>query len=205
MPKVISISRDESSGEAFVEVGTSKYHITLSDLEKSGLEAGVEAEGEAIEFLCFADSKLSCIKKALVYLSYGDLSSRKLRSKLSKNFEDSVISEVLKLLTVKGYIDDGALCGRLAEGLQRFKLFGRAKIRSELFVKGFSAEDISAALESLDEDIYEENLSVLIAKKCDNRSNLADFSEKKKLSTYLFRLGYAYDEILNALERFERE
>ena len=42
-----------------------------------------------------------------------------------------------------------------------------------------------------------------VDKECQKIEN--DFNAKKKLSAYLFRLGFSYDEIVNAMERFERE
>lgn len=204
MPLVKDIVRDENKGEAFVEVESDTYHITMSDLLKSSIAVGDELDGEKLGFLGFADSKLSGIKKAFVFLSYGDMSERKLRTKLEKSFEPDVVSAVVELMIAKRYIDDEALSIRMAEAYQRSKLYGKAKIRSELFMKGFSAENISNALSELDESVYEESILTLLEKKCADKAVLADFNAKKKLSAYLFRLGFSYDEIVNAMERFER-
>lgn len=205
MPLVKDIVRDENKGEAFVELESDTYHITMSDLLTSSIAVGDELDEEKLEFLGFADSKLSCIKKAFVFLSYGDMSERKLRTKLGKSFETNVVSTVIELMIAKRYIDDEALSIRMAENYQRSKLYGKAKIRSELFMKGFSAENISNALSELDESVYEESIFTLLEKKCADKAVLADFGAKKKLSAYLFRLGFSYDEIVNAMERFERE
>lgn len=205
MPLVKDVVCDESKGEAFVEVDGQTFHITMSDLAKSSLAVGDELSCEEVAFLSFADSKLSGIKKAFGFLSYGDLSEKKLRIKLSKSFEPDVIDAVMELMVAKGYVNDEALCLRMAEAYQRSKLYGKAKIRSELFTKGFSSDNIRDALGELDEAVYEESILTLLEKKCPDRSLLEDFSVKKKLSAYFFRLGFSYDEIVNAMERFERE
>lgn len=205
MPLVKDIVCDETKGEAFVEVDSETFHITLSDLVKSSVAVGDELDGESLEFLGFADSKLRGIKKAFVFLSYGDMSEKKLKGKLLKSFELDVVDAVIELLIEKRYLDDEALSIRMAEAYQRSKLYGKAKIRSELFVKGFSAENISNALNELDESIYEESILTLLEKKCADKAVLEDFEAKKKLSAYFFRLGFSYDEIVNAMERFGRE
>lgn len=197
---VTSVAADTVRHELTVECGAS-YTITEADF----LALKIAETGEAdIEKLVFCADKLMCIKKAEDYLSYGDLSERKLREKLKGKFGENVIDAVVSLLVSKGYLNDGELAARFAYELARTRLWGRKRIAQYLFTKGFRREDIANACESLDSDSLAENLRELIEKTAPK----ADLSTPKAVSAYgakLYRLGWDWDEIKPALAEYSKE
>ncbi len=197
---VTSVTSDTVRHELTVECGAS-YVITESDF----LALRIAETGEADpEKLAFCADKLLCIKKAEDYLSYGDLSERKLREKLKGKFGENVVDAVISLLAGKGYINDGELAARFASELARTRLWGKKRIAQYLFTKGFRREDISGACGSLDGDMLADNLRELIEKTAPK----ADLSTPKAVSAYgakLYRLGWDWDEIKPALAEYSKE
>ena len=186
----------EDKNEVILQANGESYTVTNSDFVSLGVGGCVD-----LEKLTFAAEKLSCIKKAENYLSYNDLSKRKLREKLKKHFGDEVIEAVISLLEDKGYINDQSLSERLAVNLAEKRRFGKARIKAFLYEKGFSTEDIKSALDSVDEEKLTENLEYFIRTE-GRKYNLSDRKSKAKFINYLYRLGYSWDEIKHALNEY---
>lgn len=190
----------EDKNEVTVTAGGVDYLITLADFASLNIQSGYAD----ISLLAFAAEKLSCIKKAESYLSYGDLSRKQLCDKLKRHFNEDVILSVVKLLSDKGYIDDERLAVRYADNLAQKRRYGRTRIKAILYEKGFSSDDISTALESLDDDMLRDNLEYLL-KTQGRKYNLTDRKQKAKLNNFLYRLGYSWDEIRTAIAEFSSD
>lgn len=198
----------KSDGEALVCAGDNKFRITMADYLLSGVCDGDAVDDESICFLEAAAEKLSCIKKAFVYLSYRSLPVRKLKSKLKlTGFSENAIEKAVELLLKKGYLDDCALCKEYAFHLKKSKLFGVSRLKKELFLKGFDAECIEETLENMaddDEEDAEDALKQLLAKKFPSLSS-DDREGRAKAVAYLYRMGYTYDDINNAISALGRD
>lgn len=197
---VTSVAADRAKHEITVECGGT-FTVTESDF----LALGIAETGKADpEKLAFCADKLACIKKSENYLSYGDLSERKLREKLKDKFPAEVIDAVIKLLVSKGYINDSDLAERYAAELARTRLLGKKRISQYLYEKGFKREDISNACESLDDEQMNNYLRELVEKTAPK----ADLSTPKTVSAYaakLYRLGWEWDDIKSALAEYSKE
>jgi len=206
MGGVYSVKLFRNEGEAEVEAYGQKYRITIADLEASGITEGSEADEEGAELLALAAEKLACIKKAQVYLSYRALPSRKLTEKLKKaGFGKEAIEKSVELLTRKGYVNDGELCTEYAEVMQRSKGYGGARLRKELYAKGFGRDLVEEAVEAvLEERDTQAVITELLYKKFPSL-HPEDRQARSKAVAYLYRMGYTYDEINNAIEAFGRE
>lgn len=206
MGGVYSVKLFRNEGEAEVEVYGQKYRITVADLEASGISDGDEADGERNELLEQACEKLACIKKAQVYLSYRALPKRKLWEKLKRaGFGEDAVENTVELLERKGYINDGELCAEYAEALQRSKGYGGARLRKELYAKGFERDLVEEAVEAVSaENDAELVITELLCKKFPSLQP-EDRQARSKAAAYLYRMGYTYDEINNAIEAFGRE
>jgi hypothetical protein len=145
MYKIDVLRRDENSNEVLVICCGEKYRITVHDLEILGLEDGDCIDEHGIEMLVEAGERLSCIKKAFDFLSYGDLSEKQLRDKLSKKFAKTLAQDVAALFVERGYVNDLDLARRYAETFYEFKNMGLSRIRNELFRRGISKENIEDA------------------------------------------------------------
>ncbi|MBQ6182427.1 MAG: RecX family transcriptional regulator [Clostridia bacterium] len=197
---VTSVSADQAKHEITVECGGT-FIITESDFLALDIAQTATADPEKLSFCA---DKLACIKKSENYLSYGDLSERKLREKLKDKFEPRVIDTVVNMLRDKGYIDDASLAERYASELARTRLWGVKRISQYLYAKGFRREDIAGACDSLDAESMRAYLRELIEKTAPK----ADLSTPKAVSAYgakLYRLGWDWDEIKPAIAEYSKE
>jgi regulatory protein len=193
---------DSEKHEASIVCSGSSYLITQADYEDLGISEGDSLDEESFERLCEADTKLSCIKKAFTYLSYGDMSARKLSDKLRIKFDKHIVGEVIELLKNHGYIDDAMLAEKFAKSFYDFKHWGPGRIKSDLYARGFSKEDIDSSCAFLDKLDHREQILLLVYKKF-GRDAEAINEQKQKVSAYLYRMGYSYSDISDVLNSIE--
>ena len=182
-----------------------KHTITLADAKRLGLY-GLEEDAFPIEFsddelIEFLSQKLAAIKYASYILQFSDKSEKVLRHKLKdKGFCPEVIDAALQVLNSSGIISDENLCLRRYITIATSKLYGPARIKNELFAKGFSCEDIKNA--QLLADI---NFSSLLEELCDKllssgKTDLSDRKQYDKFYAKLVRYGYGFEDIRRVLE-----
>ena len=201
-----SVKLCRSDGEAVVTACGEEYRITIADWEALGLEDGGAVDDDGLQTLSECAEKLSCIKKALVYLSYRALPSLKLRQKLkTAGFCEDAIDKTLALLVKKGYVNDEELCADYATVLRDSKQYGASRLRKELYAKGFSRECVDSAVEEAFEDYETEEAILSVLSKKFPSLHAEDRQARAKAVAYLYRMGYSYDDINNAIEAFGRE
>ena len=198
------IYRDENSNEAGVICSGESYRITAFDLENLSLEEGDEISEDIFELLERAVLRLSCIKKAFDYLSYGDLSEKQLRDKLTRKFPKELSADVAALFVERGYVNDARLAERYAETFYCFKNMGLAKIRNELYRRGISREDIENALSVYENEDQRERIIEFINKKYDV-SKLDDVKYRQKVYAGAIRAGFSSSDVSDVLRNFESE
>ena len=201
-----SVKLCRSDGEAVVTACGEEHRITIADWEALGLEDGGAVDDDGLQTLSECAEKLSCIKKALVYLSYRALPSLKLRQKLkTAGFCEDAIDKTLALLVKKGYVNDEELCADYATVLRDSKKYGASRLRKELYAKGFSRECVDSAVEEAFEDYETEEAILSVLSKKFPSLHAEDRQARAKAVAYLYRMGYSYDDINNAIEAFGRE
>ncbi|MFR5864000.1 MAG: hypothetical protein ACLUFV_01715 [Acutalibacteraceae bacterium] len=77
------------------------------------------------------------------------------------------------------------------------------RIRSELSARGFSPEDVAAALEPLEARDHTEYTHV--GRKEVRPSVLDDYAQKSKAFAYLYRCGYESADITDTISKMEQE
>ncbi len=140
-------------------------------------------------------------KKALSLLSYGSCSKKNLQFKLkSRGFDEDISREVIEMLQNASFVREDETCEREAERCVK-KLWGKKRIISHLYSKGFDNEAVKQALLFLEQIDFEENCKVLLLK--DYKRRLADAKEDRaamtKLVAALCRMGYSISEIKSAI------
>ena len=104
------------------------------------------------------------------------------------------------MLCQNGYVNEDGSCTREAEKCIA-KLWGKKRIVSHLYSKGFSETSVREALLELGETDYTENCKKLILR--DHKHALAaartDKAAASKLIASLARMGYSFSEIKSAL------
>ena len=144
-------------------------------------------------------------EKALNLLEYRAHSRKELFDKLKRFAEISSVNEVLDMLEEGGLLDDEAYAFQYAHDLMEMKLFGPARLKIELSRKGIDEETAQRAIWAAEEEIgfAEERLERLIEIKYKNM--LSDEKNRAKTINSLFRLGYGYDMIKDAIYKVKEE
>ncbi len=201
---ITDIRRNDDSNEAFVYCEGQRYHITVHDLELIGIEEGDNIGDDEIELLSEAHERLSCIKKAFDYLSYGDLSEKQLRDKLSRKFPKELATDVACLFVERGYVNDARLAERYAETFYEFKNMGLTRIKNELYKRGISREDIENAIAKYEYEDQSERIEEFVRKKYDV-SKLNDIKYRQKVYAGALRAGFSGTDVGDFLRNFESE
>ena len=204
MYTVERLFRDEEKHEALVDCKPEeggrpeRFRVTLVDCDALGLDVGVVLSEESYALLCEAQERLACVQKAFVFLSYGDLSRKKLIEKLRRTFPPELCEQTADRLEERGYLDDLRLAERYAESYYEIRSYGPMRIRQELYGKGFTREVIEQALEPYQGLDHREKIAALLEKKY-SREALSDPAVRRKASDWLRRSGYGWTEISEVL------
>lgn len=180
------------------------FKISNSDIPEDrdeffgGIETPFYASEDERKSILSACEKLKAVKYASYLLSIGDKSERKLYFKLRSKFDEDSSQKAIELLKKQSLVCDEKLCARKLEIMANEKLYGPARLKNELYAKGFNLDVIEKTLEKTEVD-FEENLEKLFGKVVkrivpENREQL------KKISDKLLRYGYSYDDIRNVIE-----
>ncbi len=204
MYTITSILRDESSNEVLIVCGRERFKITLHDFELLDLIEGDIVDEDIFSQIVEATERLSCIKKAFDFLSYGDLSEKQLRDKLCRKFPKELSSDISALFVERGYVNDNELAKRYAETFYEFKNMGLNRIRNELFRRGISKDDIDDALASYEDEGQYERIKEFIEKKYDI-SKMSDIKYRQKVYAGAIRAGFSGSDVSDVIRDFESE
>lgn len=191
---VLSICENTEKREVTVKCSGENYLITQADYLSLSINEGDFLSEEQVDTLEHAAIKLACIKSAFSMLSYNDMSSGKLKRKLAQKFDKDIASVVTEMLVERGYLNDEALALRYAESFYSSKKWGPARIKNELYARGFGASDINNAIEQFEGYDHSENIRSLLESKY-SKKQLADRDTLRKAAAYLYRQGYESSDI----------
>lgn len=169
--------------------------LSVSDdaVIEAGLKVGATLDEQAILEIEHAVTLTKACHKAYDYLSYGDLSSKKLYDKLMRyGFSEDISLDACERMKSLGYIDDERYAAALAKSMAETKLYGPRRIEQELKIRGISDNDIDTAIFSLDIN-FEESILSLINGKFKNKT------DRNKLIQALMRYGHEWDCISGVL------
>ena len=144
-------------------------------------------------------------EKALNLLEYRAHSRLELFDKLKRFARFETVNEVLDMLEESGLIDDRAYAFQYAHDLMEMKLLGPQRLKMELSRKGIDDETAEEAILAAEEEIgsAEERLDRIIELRYKNL--LTDEKNCKKIMNSLFRLGYGYDMIKDAIYKVKED
>ena len=185
----ISDDGSKSSCESFV-IPSGKY-LTM------GLAKG-ECTTELYDDVACLSEVWQATKCGMRILANGACSQKALRIKLiSKGFDKSVATEAVLQLEAMGLIreKENAVC--VAQGFA-MKLWGKRRIASGLYEKGYSSTAIEYALNTLEDNgtDYTESCKRLVEKSYSHIPK--EQRERGKLIASLQRYGYSMSEIKQA-------
>ena len=183
----------EGNNERATFTVSSRQYLTL------GVSKG-ESDTDTFDAVSYAAKVWSATKRGMMLLGYGASSQKAMKIKLvSKGFEQSVAEEAVDELVAMGLIDsvsDATAQARRSAA----KLWGKKRIVAGLYEKGYSADEVAAAMNALEDmDVdFVANCRTLIERRYGGVPS--DTAEKRKLFAALSRYGYSSAEIRSAFE-----
>ena len=165
------------------------------------LKKGMEIDKDNLKSLLDNDMYIKAKNKALNILSKTDQSEKKIKEKLSSDFEDSTIEKVLDFLRSNIFIDVKLLAQKIVNTNINFNKCCKNKIKQNLYNKGIDSEDISHAISNIDYDVEFENAMYLAKKRYDRIKNEDKRKVYQKISQHLAYKGFDYDTIKSVLNK----
>ncbi|HHT72614.1 MAG TPA: regulatory protein RecX [Firmicutes bacterium] len=92
-------------------------------------------------------------RRAIKLLAARDRTAHELHTRLSRDYEPSVVEEVLAYLEDRGYIDDGRFARNYVDQRNRFRPTGNLGLSHELAAKGVPSAIIETVLNSPEEEL----------------------------------------------------
>lgn len=214
LAKLEPSSRVEGRWLVWLEDGT-LLRIGEADVVSFSLYAGMELDETQLDGLRMAQEQAKLKQKALSLLSARPMSQRELERKLSANPRKKGMPEegeeqreqrrdmaqqVAQRMAQVGLVNDREYASTVVRHYSR-KGYGPAKIRDELYRRGVPRELWDQAMEELNQD--DQQLRALVEKKL--RGAVPTREELKKVSAYLARRGFGWEEISRVLRQVEEE
>lgn len=160
---------------------------------------------ETYELISHAARVHAALRAGLSALSYGACSSgRLLRKLMAKGIDRDIAKEAVALLEADGYLSDRSNAEREAEKCVA-KRWGKRRILSSLYEKGYSDAAVRAAmlhLEEMEVD-FERLCAEQMCVSC--RAVPSTPSEREKLFAAMARYGYSSSEIRAAYRLYLEE
>ena len=195
---LLSALKQTSPGRITVifEDGT-EIRSSLGVVTELRLFTGKELDEAAIRELRELSLRSLARDRALEYLSRRPMSCKELRDKLlQKGEEEAVADFCVSWLTEQGFLDDERYAGMVVRHYAA-KNYGAGRIRSELSRRGISRELWDAALQEAPEP--DDKLDKFIASRLRDPE---DREQIQKVSNALYRRGYSWEQIREALRRY---
>jgi regulatory protein len=170
------------------------------------LKKGMEIDQNNLTYILKEEMYIKAKNKALNILSKADQSEKKIREKLSAEFEEDTIDIVIEFLLKNKFIDDDLLAQKIVNTNVNLNKCGRNKIKQNLYNKGISIESINEAISEIDKDIEFENAMYLAKKRYERVKNEDKRKIYQKISQHLAYKGFDYDiikRVLNKLLNFD--
>ena len=198
---VISNIKQTTPGRLTVIFDNGKeVKTTLGVVTELRLFSGKELDEEQAEEFLLLSHRSIAREKALEILSKRPMSRRELYKKLLEKGEDEETAEYcVSWLAENGFINDESYAAAVARHYAA-KGFGAGRVKTELVKRGISRELWGEALEAAPDN------SAKIDKFISSRlTDPNDRSQVGKVSQALYRRGFSWEEIRQALARFSAE
>ncbi len=138
--------------------------------------------------------------KASYYCSLSEHCVKKVREKLydwetPKEFIEPIIDRLLR----EDYINEERFARAFVMDKFRFNHWGRIKITTHLKALNISSEDISTAMQEINDEEYAEMLDEIVEKKRKTIKKGTDYEIRAKLLRHALSKGFEYEIIASKL------
>lgn len=165
------------------------------------LKKGMTIEEENLKHILKEEMYTKAKNKALNILSKADQSEKKIREKLSLDFEEDIIGIVIEFLKKNKFIDDNLLAQKIVNTNISLNKCGKNRIKQNLYNKGIDKQSIDEAISDIDNDVEFENALYLAKKRYERVKNEDKRKIYQKISQHLAYKGFNYDIIKRVLNK----
>lgn len=165
------------------------------------LKKGDEIEQEHLQSILKDEMFIKGKNKALSIISKADQSEKKIREKLSADFEEDVIDRVIDFLKEYNFINDTILAQKIVNTNVNLNKCGKNRIKQNLYNKGIDKESIDDAVSEIDSDVEFENAMYLAKKRYERVKKEDKRKVYQKISQHLAYKGFNYDIIKRVLNQ----
>ena len=169
------------------------------------LKKGMEVDENTFKNLLHNEMYIKAKNKALSILSKAPQSEKNIIKKLSNDFDEDIINEVLTFLRKYNFVDDKDLAQRIANTNLKVNKCGKNRIKQNLYNKGIDINTIESVISDIDCDIEFENAMHLAKKRYERVKNEDRNKIYQKISQHLSYKGFNYEiikKVLNKLLNF---
>jgi regulatory protein len=146
------------------------------------------------------------LQKLRHFCGYQERSRHDALQKLRKlGVSKSRHEEILLFLIEAGYLNEERFALLYAGGKFRINEWGKKKISNALKEKQVSSDIIDKALNTIDDNDYQEKLGELTQKKFESLKGEQNMTRKKKTMEYMLQKGYESQLIMQALAEIEKK
>ena len=170
------------------------------------LKKGDEIDENNLKSILSDEMYLKAKNKALNILSKADQSEKKIREKLSTDFEENTIDKVIEFLKRNNFINDNLLAQKIVNTNLNLNKCGKNRIKQNLYNKGIDSSTINKAISDIDNEAEFGNAMYLAKKRYERIKNEDKRKIYQKLSQHLAYKGFNYDiikRVLNKLLNFD--
>ena len=121
------------------------------------LKKGMEIDEDTLRSMLHDEMYIKAKNKALNILSKAPQSEKNIKNKLSNDFDEDIIEEVLDFLRKYNFVDDEDLAQRITNTNLSVNKCGKNKIRQNLYNKGIDRSTIDSVISDIDSDVEFEN------------------------------------------------
>ena len=198
---IITAIKQISSDMLIVSLdGGEEIKTSLGAVTEMRLYTGRELDEEQLSRLKYLSDRDRARAKGLELISRRMLSVRELEQKLvQKGISEEAAHDCALWLEENRFLDDEAYASALARHYSA-KGYGAGRLRHELSRRGVERELWDDAVEHMPENT--DKIDKFIAARLKDRS---DREQINKVSAALFRRGFSWEEIRQALRRFDAD
>lgn len=198
---LISIIKQSTPGRLTVSFDSGEeVKTTLGVVTDMRLFSGKELDNERLEEFRLLSHRSLAREKALEYLSKRPMSRVELKKKLLEKGEDEETADYcVSWLVDNGLINDASYAAALSRHYAA-KGLGSGRIKTELSKRGISRELWDEVVEAAPDN--SEKINKFISSRLKDPNDRAQVA---KVSQALYRRGFSWDEIREALARFNAE
>lgn len=205
--KITSIEKTKKGRYSLFVNGEFVFSVSADQIISDRIAVDKEVTSDDLRQMLSNSQRLYAKQRAVNLLSARSYTRNGLGKKLLEIADAQTVEEILDYFENMGYIDDRDYATRKASDLYNIKRYGRSRVVAALIQKGIDknlAQEI--AMEQEPDDTQDKVLSIIEKKYTKLLKDVTDrqelYKNKSKVFGAMVRMGYGYDDVNSAIQRF---